>query len=187
MLQVVLTYVLIAGFFAFERFFRQGAAARSVKTTKADRGSTRLVGLALIVALVLPPLLNLLGVGRTQLTQLRWLGIVLMLIGIVVRAWSMQVLGAYYSRTLRLSEAQSVVTNGPYRLVRHPGYLGTILLWVGSALALGNEAAAVVLVLLMLTVYVHRMRSEEAMLLATLGDRYQGYSKHTWRLLPFVF
>ena len=38
------------------------------------------------------------------------------------------------------TEAQTIVTQGPYRVIRHPGYLATMLVWVGSGLALGRES-----------------------------------------------
>ncbi len=69
------------------------------------------------------------------LSIVSWLGLVIMLLGLGLRVWSMRVLGAYYSRTLRVTDTQVIVTQGPYRIVRHPGYLGTILLWVGSGRA----------------------------------------------------
>ncbi len=187
MVQAVLAYVLIAGFFAVEIFLRQGAPARSLETTDSDKGSTRLIGVSFGVVTVLPLLLNFLQVGHMDWSLVSWLGLVVMLLGLGIRVWSMRVLGAYYSRTLRVAETQFIVTQGPYRVVRHPGYLGTILLWVGSGLALANWIAAAVIAILMLGVYRYRIRSEEAMLLTTFGERYRQYRQRTWKLLPFVY
>jgi len=53
------------------------------------------------------------------------------------------VLGRFFTRTLRVTGEQRVVSDGPYRVVRHPGYLGDILMWTGAALTtltvLGEE------------------------------------------------
>ena len=187
MFQIVLAYMLITGFFAIEIFLRQGTSARSLEATDSDKGSTRLIGVSFGVAVVLPPLLDLLQVGLIAWPIISWLGLISMLLGLGLRVWSMRVLGAYYSRTLRVADEQVIVTQGPYRVVRHPGYLGTMLVWVGSGLALANWIATVVIALLMLGVYSYRIRSEEAMLLATFGDRYQQYSRQTWKLLPFLY
>jgi protein-S-isoprenylcysteine O-methyltransferase Ste14 len=62
-----------------------------------------------------------------------------------------------------------------------------MLVWVGSGLALGNWIAAALIALIMFGVYGYRIRSEEAMLLATFGDRYQQYRRQTWKLLPFLY
>ena len=62
----------------------------------------------------------------------RPLGIVLQASGLGVRVWAMGTLGRAYSRTLRVDDDQGVVETGPYRLVRHPGYAGSLLVWLGS-------------------------------------------------------
>lgn len=187
MIQDVFAYMLIACFFAVEVFLRQGAPARSLKATDSDKGSTILVGASIGAAVFLPPFFNFLQVGQIASSLVSWLGLVIMLLGLGLRVWSMRVLGAYYSRTLRVADTQVIVTQDPYRVVRHPGYLGTILLWVGYGLALANGIATVVVALLMLGVYRYRIRSEEAMLLTTFGERYQQYCQHTWKLLPFLY
>ena len=187
MFQAILAYVLIAGFFAIEIFMRQGTSAKSLEVTDSDKGSTMLIGSSFGAAIVLPPLLNLIQVGQTTLAIVGWLGLAIMLVGLVLRVWSMRVLGAYYSRVLRVTDTQTIVTQGPYRVIRHPGYLGTMLVWVGSGLALGNWVAAALIALLMFGIYGYRIRSEETMLLATFGDRYQQYCRQTWKLVPFLY
>src|SRR5258708_1479204 len=58
-----------------------------------------------------------------------------MIIGLTLRVWAAQVLGRFYTRTLRTTDKQRIVQSGPYHLIRHPGYLGTILIWIGAGLA----------------------------------------------------
>ncbi len=64
--------------------------------------------------------------------------------GLGLRIWSLRTLGAAYTRTLRADVAQPLVTDGPYRLVRHPGYLGTHLTWTGFGLTSGSGTVAAV-------------------------------------------
>jgi protein-S-isoprenylcysteine O-methyltransferase Ste14 len=78
-------------------------------------------------------------------------------------------------------------SQGPYRLIRHPGYLGTIFVWVGFALAIGNWIATIILAMLLFGVYRYRIHSEETMLIDRFGNEYQEYRKQTWRLLPFIY
>lgn len=138
------------------------------------------------VAVVLPLILVLAGVGRLSTPLVSWVGLIVMLLGLAFRAWSMRVLGASYTRTLRVS-AQEVVDRGPYRYVRHPGYLGSILIWIGFAIALADWVGIVVIVPLMVGVYVYRIQAEETMLVAAFGDRYEGYRERSWRLVPFLY
>ncbi len=139
------------------------------------------------ISLVLPLILGVAGVGRLSAPLASWLGIVAMLLGLAFRAWSMRVLGSSYTRTLRVAGAQEIVDRGPYRYIRHPGYLGSILIWAGFALALADWIGIIAIALLMVGVYVYRIQAEEAMLVAAFGEPYEKYRKRSWRLLPFLF
>jgi protein-S-isoprenylcysteine O-methyltransferase len=79
------------------------------------------------------------------------------------------------------------VTGGPYRLIRHPGYAGSLLVWTGYCLGIGNWIAVLVVGALMLIAYGWRIRAEERMLADVLGDEYRQYQRHTARLVPFVY
>lgn len=64
-------------------------------------------------------------------------------------------------------------------MIRHPGYSGMLLLWVGAGVAVSNWIVAVVATLVMLASYRYRIQSEEHKLLATFGKEYQAYmGKH---------
>lgn len=81
-----------------------------------------------------------------------------------------------------LPEARGLVTRGPYRLVRHPVYLGEIAALAGLTLAapmLWNLTVFVVFVAAQLT----RMRLEEAALTEAFPE-YAAYAARTSRLLP---
>ena len=115
--------------------------ARSWQGGSADRSSTRLVIGAYVVAFLAPFLLGTRGVGATRTdSALAWIGLVVGAVGLAIRVWSMRVLGRDYTRSLRTRESQSVVDRGPYRLVRHPGYLASILIWGGSRLAVNGSS-----------------------------------------------
>jgi protein-S-isoprenylcysteine O-methyltransferase Ste14 len=82
------------------------------------------------------------------------------------------------------SARQRIVQAGPYSLLRHPGYLGNILMWLGAALATGNWITLDLAVLTMLTAYLYRIHSEEAMLRTAFGEEFENYQARTWRLIP---
>jgi len=187
MIQMVLGYVFIAGFLLFEAVLRRGESAKSLDRGGSDRGSTAAVGVSYGTAVLLPLVLNLVHVGRMQTPVLSWLGLAAMVSGLALRAWSMRALGTFYSRTLRIVGSQEIIDRGPYRLIRHPGYLGSILLWVGSGLAFSNWTSLIVVAVLMLGVYISRINAEEEMLVAAFGERYIQYRKRTWRLLPLLY
>lgn len=188
---VITACALIVGFFLWERRSRQSAEAASFARGTFDRGSTTLLAVVFTLGFLLVPmalLLNALGVGRVGVAPaVAWCGVVLMLLGITLRIWASRVLGRFFTRTLRVAGDQAVVSNGPYRVVRHPGYLGDILMWSGAAFATLNWIAFAGLSLAALLAYSYRIRVEEAMLRETLGAPYRAYMARTWRLLPFVY
>jgi protein-S-isoprenylcysteine O-methyltransferase Ste14 len=187
MLQTILTFVLAVCFFGIEPLFRQGKEAKSLERTVSDKGSSTLIVVLFWIVIILPPLLNFLRIGQFESSGIRWLGLLIMLLSLALRFWSMWVLGEYYTRTLRVSDTQAIISQGPYRVIRHPGYLGTIFVWVGFALAIGNWIATIILAILLFGVYGYRIHSEEAMLIDRFGNEYQEYRKQTWRLLPFIY
>jgi protein-S-isoprenylcysteine O-methyltransferase Ste14 len=99
----------------------------------------------------------------------------------------MHVLGRFYTRTLQVVPGHRIIVLGPYSRIRHPGYLGSILVWSGASLGLGNWIAFIMTILLLILAYVHRIKSEETMLSNALGDEYEQYVSRTRRLLPFVY
>jgi len=81
-----------------------------------------------------------------------------------------------------------VVSHGPYRLVRHPGYAGGLLAWIGIGLTSANWAGLAAVTLLPVIIVSWRIRLEEDALLATLDDdRYRRYAAQHKRLIPRVW
>jgi len=116
-----------------------------------------------------------------------WLGVALAVVGLAIRAWAMRTLGTAYSRTLRMQAAQQLVTSEPYRWLRHPGYAGSLAVWIGATLAFGSWPAAVSVALVMLAACGWRIRSEEAMLSSAFGLAYRDYAARTSGLIPGIY
>jgi protein-S-isoprenylcysteine O-methyltransferase Ste14 len=79
------------------------------------------------------------------------------------------------------------VTTGPYRLVRHPGYAASCLVWIGAALAFDSWLAAAIVAAMLLVAYGWRIRAEETMLESTFGTAYRDYEARSRRLIPWVY
>ncbi|HEY4753907.1 MAG TPA: isoprenylcysteine carboxylmethyltransferase family protein [Candidatus Limnocylindrales bacterium] len=178
-------YLGLAGFFALEASVRRGGAASDLSTTTADDGTTGTVVAAFAAGLVLVPIAR--GTIRGRLPHAAGpLGMAVEAAGICLRLWSMRTLGAAYTRVLRADVAPSVVEDGPYRLVRHPGYLGSLTAWGGFALASGSPAAVVLAGVIFGRAYARRIEAEERLLVRDLPG-YAEYRRRTWRLVPRVW
>jgi protein-S-isoprenylcysteine O-methyltransferase Ste14 len=182
----VVSYAEAAAFFALEAVARQPGEASDLAATDSDQGTTRQIVAAYALAAGLSPLLGRLRAGRLPPVS-GPAGVAMMAAGLALRAWSMRTLGAYYSRTLRTTSDQQMVESGPYQVIRHPGYLGSIMVWTGLAVTSGSGAAAAGVTALMGHAYSRRIASEEAMLAGRFGSAYAEYSQRTKRLIPFIW
>jgi protein-S-isoprenylcysteine O-methyltransferase Ste14 len=92
----------------------------------------------------------------------------------------------YAAANVRVEEGQRVVSTGMYALVRHPMYLGTLFLVIGTPLALGSWWA-LLLVPLSVPVLYFRIANEEKVLIRGLP----GYTEYTqrvrYRLIPYIW
>ncbi len=190
MLTTILAYLLIMLFFATESRARQGERAKSLDTSQFDQRSTLLIGMAYLIAglgLLLAPVLNAFGIGGIDSAFIGWLGLFIAVGGVALRGWANRTLGEFYTRTLLVTQDQPVVQQGPYRVIRHPGYLGSILMWLGAALATLNWLTVILAAVVMFSVYVYRIQAEEAMLRTAYRQQYVEYQARTWKLIPFVY
>jgi protein-S-isoprenylcysteine O-methyltransferase Ste14 len=166
-------------------------ARRSKDRTKArDRGSLNLLMAAIWLGLGMDFALAFLAPQATIRGEPRgafFAGIGLMVAGMAFRWYSIAVLGKYFTVDVAVHAGQTVVEAGPYRYIRHPAYTGAFLTFVGVGLALGNWMGLAALLICVGTAYGYRMRTEEAALVAALGEPYREYMRRTRRLLPFLF
>jgi protein-S-isoprenylcysteine O-methyltransferase Ste14 len=107
--------------------------------------------------------------------------------GMGLRYWAFVTLGAYFTFTVMTSDDQAVVTNGPYRFLRHPSYAGGLLILAGIGLALGNWLSLAANIVLPLIGLLNRVRVEEDALRTSLGERYAAFAAGRKRLIPFVW
>ena len=112
------------------------------------------------------------------------LGVVLCGAGIVLRYWSRRILGRFFTIGVVRQEGHEVVRSGPYRWIRHPGYLGFVLFYVGVPLAVGSWLGAVLLSAPALIIFVWLIVVEDRRLSEALGEACVAYMAQTARLLP---
>jgi len=150
-----------------------------------DKSSRSLIALSTFLSLAIAFLFASSGIASLP-TGVFYLGIGLMIAGILLRQWSIAVLGRYFSRTVGVQEGQVVVDRGPYRLVRHPAYTGSLLTIVGLGFVLQSWGAVLVLIAFFGVAFGYRIHVEEGVLTSKLGDEYVAYTKRTKRLIPYV-
>jgi protein-S-isoprenylcysteine O-methyltransferase Ste14 len=115
------------------------------------------------------------------------LGIVLLLAGFVPLTWAMAV-NKFFEATVRIQgeNHQQVISSGPYRYVRHPGYVGVVLHFLALPVALGTWAALIPAVL-GIVLFIVRTALEDNSLRNELPG-YAAFAERTrFRLLPGIW
>jgi protein-S-isoprenylcysteine O-methyltransferase Ste14 len=169
---------LLSRFFAVLFYLLAGwlSLVRAPALAKAPGLRPRLTALAAVTVLFALPLLPRL---LDPPTWLLFLSAGLAFAGNVLALVALNRLGTSFSV---MSEARKVVTDGPYRVVRHPIYLAEEIAIIGIFLPYWSWLAALLLVA-HLALQLLRLGNEERVLAATLPD-YADYARRTPRLVP---
>jgi protein-S-isoprenylcysteine O-methyltransferase Ste14 len=113
-------------------------------------------------------------------------GLALIAGGIGLRAWSIATLGRFFQYRIQVQAEHKVVTEGPYRFVRHPSYTGIALVLLGIALATGDVLSLVPVAVLGGLGLAVRIGAEERQLTEALGPQYESFAARRKRLVPGI-
>ena len=114
------------------------------------------------------------------------LGLALVLSGFTLAFVAFFTLKRSYSSTLVIREDHKLITHGVFRFVRHPIYLGVILVCIGMPVY-ASSLGGLVTMSVMIPIFLVRIRLEERLLTDEFGDAYRAYKEATRKLIPFVF
>ena len=115
---------------------------------------------------------------------LRLLGAPVAAVGVVLLWWVLSTLGRNFSMSLAIKRGQTLVTDGPYRWVRHPLYTAFLAAFTGLALVCANWFVGLAAGLGFGAAMLIRTPDEERMLVEEFGDEYRAYMARTGRFLP---
>ncbi|NRD24587.1 isoprenylcysteine carboxylmethyltransferase family protein [Winogradskyella litoriviva] len=104
---------------------------------------------------------------------------------VVLMIWSRITFGIKSFNASSNTIKEKLVTNGPYKWLRHPIYAAIIYFFIGCLIAYPNIKTLIAVIVIVICTYV-RMLLEEKELLIAFKD-YAQYSKKVKRIIPFVF
>lgn len=114
-----------------------------------------------------------------------WLGAVVTAAGLLFAIWAREHLGRNWSRSVTIKQDHELIVTGPYAFVRHPIYTGILLGFLGLAVAI-SQVRGFVAFLLILFVFLTKLRMEEKWMRSQFGENYATYAHRTAALVPFV-
>ena len=181
---VAVTIVLFV--LAGASLFTRGHLGAGVREDRSNRWVIAALGILGLLAGFLPAYTDRLGFWTFDGEGVRWLGFALFVVGGVLRIAPVFVLGRRFSGLVAIQPDHRLVTDGLYKIIRNPSYLGLIVNALGWSLAF-RSGVGVALTLLMIVPLVARMNAEERLLADQFGAEYEAYRARTWRLIPYLY
>jgi protein-S-isoprenylcysteine O-methyltransferase Ste14 len=182
--------------FLFERGYFQAKAMRVSGEARKIRESTRKMATTILLfsiaqLWVIGSFIYLIKPAIMEWTRfpiaswIRWLGVIITVLGMVLEFFTQLYLGKNYSTTLHIREGQSLVTSGPYRYIRHPMYTALIMVGIGIGLLSTSWYFLLPFVATGIVIAFRTRREEEAMI-EKFGDEYIQYAQFTGRFFPLI-
>ena len=144
-----------------------------------------------IVLIFILPIVVGLDVGRFQWSYLNYyylvLGYLLYIISNILVNWAM-IVNPHFEATVRIQKDREhkVISSGPYKLIRHPGYLGGIVWAIGVPMILGSIYGFIPS-LVGIIIFIIRTGLEDKTLLSELEGYAEYYKKVKCRLIPGIW
>jgi len=165
-------------------FLRQKSAPSAAQEERGDRSFWLILPGFLFVFFGPPVEFLILPETLPRSAAMQVGGILLIIAGFALRAWTRLAIRELYSGHVEVQETHRLVQAGPYRYIRHPGYAGFLLMALGLSVGYSSLIGLAAIPLLLLPGLAYRMKVEEKLLNAHFGDEFQQYRAKTWRIIP---
>ncbi len=181
--------VLIYGWIASEIFVGISKRTKRIGVNVRDRGSLLILWIGITLGVTASSL-----IGQTNPPNmfggaywLKLVSVILMVVGLGIRWRAIFSLGKSFSSNVAIQEKQKLTSTGLFRFVRHPSYLGLLLVFLAVALHSGNWIGFAAALVPATAALLYRIHVEEAALMAAFGEQYAAYCRQTKRLIPGLY
>jgi protein-S-isoprenylcysteine O-methyltransferase Ste14 len=172
----------------FELFMgRRQRGSGSIATT-GDKGSIWIIILAISAGYWLSFIIGATKIGRVHPWNVFFaIGFGIILIGLIIRINAILALQKQFTYTVTKVKNHELIEKGLYKYIRHPGYLGQLIIFTGIATTLSNWLSILCMIIPVLSGYIYRIHVEEKFMIEQMGQPYIDYQKHTKRLIPAIY
>lgn len=139
---------------------------------------------AILALLILYVFRRCLTAMTFHLDWVQAIGTIILILSTIFTVWSRLVLGKMWANYAAVKEEHKLVTDGPYRMSRHPIYSGLLGMILGTAISTG-KGFIFLLFIIALFFLLNRIHNEEQMMLQTFGEQYLQYKKRVSKLIPW--
>ena len=172
----------------FEVLMNLRQRGRRKVASSGDRGS-----LWLLYGLITLGYALSFSIGATKLGRVYpWntffaMGMALAAIGLAVRIHSIQTLKQFFTYSVTKVDNQKIVESGLYKFIRHPGYLGQLMIFLGISISVYNWLSVLLMMVPVTIGYLYRIQVEERFMLKEMGEDYLDYRSRTKKIIPMIY
>jgi protein-S-isoprenylcysteine O-methyltransferase Ste14 len=183
---IIIGFSYLYGF--FEVFMNLRQRSKSKVATSGDKSSLWWLYGLITVGYALS-----FSIGATKIGRIYYwgtffaIGMTLVVIGFVIRIYSILTLNQYFTYSVAKVENHKIIETGLYKFIRHPGYLGQLIIFIGISTSISNWLSILVMMIPVTLGYLHRIKVEERFMIEQMGENYLNYQKRTKRLIPMVY
>jgi protein-S-isoprenylcysteine O-methyltransferase Ste14 len=181
--------ILIWGWLASEILIGVATRTKRSSGTVRDRGTLAILWIVIFASVTACEWIadrstpNMLGGAH----WLKPLSDSLMIVGLAVRWAAILTLGKAFSSNVAIRESQTMQRSGLYKIVRHPSYLGMLIIFFAIGVHSRNWLAFAMVMVPTTVALLYRIHVEEIALRQAFGAQYVDYSKSTKRLIPGIY
>lgn len=115
------------------------------------------------------------------------IGLGTMTFGLLLRTWAVLTLGNLFTMHITVQKDHAIVRKGPFRIVRHPSYLGAFILYISTAIFLHAWFSMLAIAVILPFAFLRRIYYEEKLLKEEFGDEYESYRSKVKKILPWIW
>ncbi len=144
------------------------------------------VMLSVIISAILSDVLNIGNIIKYELFLIT-IGLLLIIIGVLIKYKAASILKNAYSVNLAVLKNQKIIKEWWYKKIRHPGYLGMLISFIGLSISFRNVYAIIIVLVINISSLINRIFVEEKMMKEHFGKDYEEYCKETNRLIYKIY
>jgi len=183
---IIIAVSYLYGF--FEVFMNLRQRSKSKVTTSSDKSSLWWLYGLITLGYALSFSIGATRIGRIYDWNILFIvGIALFVIGLIIRIHSLLTLKQYFTYSVAKVENHKIIETGLYKFIRHPGYLGQLIIFIGISTSISNWLSILVMTIPITLGYLYRIKVEERFMLEQLGEDYLNYQERTKRLIPMIY
>ena len=182
--------IIYLSYFFFLSEFVLMLLKRSKKASvskRSDKGSLLILWFSIIISLTAGFYISNYSLGSFANMIAYYPGLLIFLAGMILRWSAILQLKKAFTVDVSVNKEHLLKTDGLYKKIRHPSYLGLILILTGLSVAMNNLISILIIIISIFAAVSYRINIEEKLLAEEFGDSYERYRADTRKIIPGIF